>query len=120
MKESELRIGNIVTFKDYGLVAIHGISTINATSFVGTVREYKNIEPIHLTEDWLLKAGFEYIDNSEFFKHKSNHIVEYDYDKNKFIFYLVEYGDWFMSVEYVHQLQNIYFALTDEELTFNI
>ena len=85
--------------------------TIEHLELGGYLTPYELIEPIPLTEEWLLKLGFKYfldtkiyaIDNFFIEKEPDNKIaVMYDY-LNK-------------SVEYVHQLQNLYFALTGEEL----
>jgi hypothetical protein len=76
-------------------------------------------EPIPLTEEWLVKFGFE----------EDGFIAEYfdvdTYKKNGFAFYYSPIGDSLASFglaeiifpKYVHQLQNLYFALTGEELT---
>jgi len=73
-------------------------------------------KPIPLTEEWLLEFGFEktYPDGEDFFptwKKRKFSIVHYGEQNN---------NEWEHdeSVEYmyVHQLQNLYFALTAEEL----
>ena len=90
---------------------IHDIG-IRLTKFVGCLTEL--VEPIPLTKEWLLKFGFKY--------------KEMYYESE----YLTALNDCFIVVErvtgffyvdapnneikYVHQLQNLYFALTGEEL----
>lgn len=65
-------------------------------------------EPIPLTEEWLLKFGFEPLGSSRF-------------DFKIFTYYLYD-GSFYnqssrlSTIKYVHQLQNLYFALTGEEL----
>lgn len=93
----------------------------------GTDVDIKTIEPIPLTPEWLGKFGFVTMDN------------EYDYidwgredtylkfsfiqsglpvDQQPFIFeYDQGMGDQKIELKFVHQLQNLYFALTGEELT---
>jgi hypothetical protein len=81
-----------------------------------------NYQPISLTEEWLLKFGF--IDLNErcglkgifsiIYKHIHINIetmsyCEIDYEEN-----IID----IIRVEHVHQLQNLYFALTGEELTY--
>jgi hypothetical protein len=65
--------------------------------------------PIPLTEEWLLKFGFEITNNFQtkdrFQTHKQDGIIWF------------EYGYISIELKYVHQLQNLYFALTGEELT---
>jgi hypothetical protein len=82
------------------------------------------IKPIPLTEEWLLKFGFE-IDDVWISKIKNieynrmigidlinNHIFLAQYDSHN------KFRDVFISkCDYVHQLQNLYFALTGNELT---
>jgi hypothetical protein len=70
-----------------------------------------DIDPIPLTEEWLLKFGFT--------EHKTTDIyptfAKQMFNWNDGILYIIGYG--FMNhIKYVHQLQNLYFALTEEEL----
>jgi len=112
MKANELRIGNWV---NYG----NGKRILDAELFLQLLKYTTPFDPIPLTEEWLLKFGFE----------KKN--GEVGYSKNKLSIYC---GDTILSNEngrtyfknfaileespkYVHQLQNLYFALTGEELT---
>ena len=67
-----------------------------------------DIDPIPLTEEWLVKFGFE---NGNYFI-LNNVIIYKDYN-NK---YRYEYNYGQTWVKHVHQLQNLYFALTGEEL----
>ena len=78
----------------------------------------KLAEPIPLTEEWLVKFGFEEIDGFLTLDLGS-------FSGARFIFW---YGDVLnlfcksdmmlsKQIKYVHQLQNLYFALTGEELT---
>lgn len=83
-------------------------------------------KPIPLTEEWLLKFGFKKkrLDDAYWYtkssgKHKpqliTNDIGEDAYAKClKFVF-LDGYDN--IRVKYVHQLQNLYYALTGQELT---
>jgi len=82
--------------------------------------EYDSFEPISLTEEWLIKFDFGYKSKSSctewsigLFSLTTDHEDEYGdptdgYDK---FYYSFE-----KEVKYVHQLQNLYFALTGEEL----
>jgi len=123
MKASELRIGNYV-WEDYGgdyvVTSIHNkfFGTIGLTkpSFkTEGVYLVDEIKPILLTEEWLLKFGFEpkgtepimftngrynYFPSSKYFGNTRNNG-----------------GLIHSNVRHVHQLQNLYFALTGEELT---
>ncbi len=102
MKASELRIGNLVNY-------CNKISVLNAELFLQLLKYTTPFEPIPLTEEWLLKFGFEHLGSSRF-------------DFKRFTYYLYD-GSFYnqssrlSTIKYVHQLQNLYFALTNEELT---
>lgn len=77
------------------------------------------IEPIPLTEEWLVKFGF------KLQPLKNNTKEWYFIARGKFSMNN-ERGFWshspiyledVLQIQYVHQLQNLYFALTGEELT---
>lgn len=124
MKANELRIGNLVYFKhcDYEYNIPRKINYTLKPNLVGLEKvsvnriEYNNIEPIPLTEEWLLKFGFNKdldndlflnINSNSFLVWQNNNIELLDYENNKCICFC----------KYVHTLQNLYFALTSEELT---
>lgn len=83
------------------------------------------IEPINLTEQWLIDLGFEkqvLSDNSahyytlELNENKYCDLSICSGDKNGFIeATLFPYEDWF-RYKYVHELQNLFFAITGREL----
>jgi len=77
--------------------------------------EHEDIKPIPLTEEWLLKFGFELGEN---FYIKNNVSVEIDelYLWDVFLNNGTK-ETHLRSIKYIHQLQNLYFALTNEELT---
>ena len=115
MKPNELRIGNYV----YGFGTNPGIVDELHKSHLciawdnGTVTySYDELKPISLTEDWLKKFGF-------------RNTVLNGWTKKRFpIFELINNvlypPDYLLStfivIKYVHQLQNLYFALTEKEL----
>ena len=116
MKATELRIGNKLF--DYN----DRIITINLIDYPIQVKEYfvgckenhsrytiDDIKPIPLTEQRLKDFGFR--------KYSS---TQYDKDDFWSIKYEGERGFYSNQLEcyikYVHQLQNLYFALTDKEL----
>jgi hypothetical protein len=73
----------------------------------------KYINPIQITEEWLLQLGFyKNIDTGLF--EKSGYQI--DLTVLKCHFYLPDFGDWYKEIEFIHELQNLYFALTGEEL----
>lgn len=75
-----------------------------------------DLEPIPLTEEILLKCGFEedanlFHNNIALYK---NGVGGFNYNANYFE------HDNLISVDYLHQLQNLYFALTGEELKIEL
>lgn len=126
MKASELRIGNLIMGMDMVQTVFEILDNTDRGRIVHLgyehlilVKEngnqYKPIEvhPIPLTEEWLLKFGFNYqkADVSSFYPF---------YVKSGFRINEEGYH-WYVQthcvhIQYVHQLQNLYFALTGEEL----
>ncbi len=118
MKPSELRIGNIVGIKSTAVHAkgcnhleeVFEIEEIRQESvhFVGFAfaEFYKDLNPIPLTEEWVVRFGFEKYTwmNGYFKKTKFGHLMIQFYKEEIHL--------------YVHQLQNLYFALTGQELQF--
>lgn len=117
MKATELRIGNYLYYKNTNDLAI--VELIHKKHFdcrdeYGSFSPNGNYEPIPLTEEWLLKLGFD----KKFSKDKFTIIPngKLDYEKGRTYF-----NAWTIlehQPEYVHQLQNLYFALTGEELSY--
>ena len=127
MKASELRIGNLLKAKKDYHNQFHGngiVSSIEESKFV-ILDHYpgKWFEPIPLTEEWLLKFGF-YINPNYVHPSFDEYILESGFGIGNFNdeFWLVDFLDQTIGspkIKYVHQLQNLYFALTGEELTLN-
>lgn len=130
MKANELRIGNLLQDNSSLLLEVVGLCNFkilrtppivcraldeDTIKEIGVVPE--DIRPIPLTEKWLLKFGF--VNNW-------NGFSKYGYWKDDFkiisagnsVFYTIINGKE-TEIKYVHQLQNLYFALTGEELTIN-
>lgn len=115
MNAKDFRIGNLVEY-DNRIFEIDTIAeefpTLNTDEFGIGVVSWANIKPIPLTEDWLLKFGFK----------KINHIYGYYFwslSKGKIDIYEKKTtfrGYSVLHIEHVHQLQNLYYALTGEEL----
>ena len=68
-------------------------------------------EPIPLTEEWLIKLGFEKNITTDLYPTFSYDIL----NVNDGIVYVLNYG-FVNHIKYVHQVQNLYFTLTGEEL----
>lgn len=137
MEANELRIGNLVITKNMP-VEIEEIRIETVRCCFGEF-PINYIEPILITEEWLLKFGF-VKENKRETKHHSNFysMCVYDY---KYSFAYDDFrNDWgfyhsytdalndsdnnkfdFIScgIKYVHQLQNLVFALSGKELEIN-
>lgn len=117
MNVNELRIGNYVNLKDKGLYKIdRGYDLEKIEDWEGT--DY--CTPIPLTEDWLLKFGFDkklmYGKHNKYFYIKDKlYYCEHDFYSFVFSNNQLEIN----HIKHVHQLQNLYFALTQKELTIN-
>lgn len=119
MKAQELRIGNLIqddSEKPYKVSAYQLYTYI-----VNNHKWYAQANPIPLTEEWLEKFGFKVV------KGESSTIdlpdgfleieTEFSYGINS-TEKAHSCGHWYSGeLHYVHQLQNLYFALTGEELT---
>jgi len=118
MKASELRIGNRVIYNNV-IDKVWGIQSNNVIDlyFNNDSVTVHDLEPIHLTEELLLNFGFYKNIDTKLFE-KSGYQI--DLSVLKCHFYLPSFGDWYKEIEYVHQLQNLYFALTGEELKIEL
>jgi len=75
------------------------------------------IEPIPLTEEWLLRFGFEKELDGFYRKNKSG-IIEFCFYDNGIL--ATTQSVCLSHFKYVHQLQNLYFSLTNNELTIKL
>ena len=127
IKVNELRIGNI--FKALGKDRVlQGVTKRNKDGAETAVHyaEFKGVipiklfhlKPIPLTEEWLVKFGFEKTMNG-FYLSVGNQFVEYR-DGEVYIGgedSCINGMCFSLTVKYVHSLQNLIFALTGKELT---
>lgn len=147
IKPEELRIGNFVTtnnpekifitckdeeervdvdvvksiFSD-GYVELFNDGNFNSASYFSKFST-KDISPILLTEEWLLKFDIKPLDlnkdNVDIYKNPVGYykkgtyeyVIEKEYDDCGLAIYITK------EVEFVHRLQNIHFIIRDEELT---
>ena len=122
MNANELRIGNwvmVFPVKNPQQVCDVMFDSVNTECVFG--QHYGEVDPIPLTEEWLLKFGFisnPYMDRYEI-KLISSGFFHIECDKTKGILQLwCEQLPQAIFIKHVHQLQNLYFALTGEELTY--
>jgi len=108
IKANELRIGNyIYSFDNISIVTSKTIEAIESEYMSGSP-----YEPIPLTEEWLLKFGFDKAAVCwRIIYNELGNVITINQVKGKFY---LNYLD--REIKYVHQLQNLHFALNNEEL----
>ena len=134
MKSNELRIGNLVSYSSEDNTEILPIDCIQSDNTVRLLKSGQSIgcfyadsiEPILLTPEILEKAGFKKTKSNDYLKLITedgwrlciNETDDFDiwYGKEEF------WGDRLplCSIKFLHQLQNLYFALTGEELPIEL
>ena len=119
MKSNTLRLGNLLTYNN-DLLRVNMLGyganpyNINCDILEKNIINFDTdkISPIPLTEEWLLKFGFK--KSVIFFMKESMNI---EFIENGCLFSLD--GEYEVFIEHIHQLQNLYFALTNSELIIN-
>lgn len=118
MKASELRIGN--WFKEDILEQTYAQITAEDILCLDCDPLDDFYKPIPLTEEWLLKFGLEFSIDTWYLKGFAIWEAECGDEKgNEYIGFFYELREVVMmdrEIKYVHELQNLYFALTGEEL----
>lgn len=119
MELKELRIGNLI-LKNGSNYIVDTLFFVDV--YDGTAMGF-DLQPITLTEEILLKCGLK------------RTLYDSSYELNDFSIFLdkrireniyiqCEKRNWNvlngLRIDYLHQLQNLYFALTNEELTVNL
>ena len=125
VQPNELRIGNYVDIVTcYPKEKI--ILEIREDSIVTTDGDIKTLPWVHgmyITEEWLLKFGFGFNKSRSRFNVFENDafslFCSFDQANGFQIWFETELSECPLNVEYIHQLQNIYFALTQKELEIN-
>lgn len=117
----ELRIGNLIIQEgiDYdsggnkiGDPEGDEIITVSSAVIFDIENDSIGYKGITLTEEWLVKFGFEY---NGMGYHSPDSKIYYNSDHKK-LYFVVPSNYNLSNIQYVHQLQNLYFALTGEEL----
>jgi len=110
MEAKELRLGNFVKLiygdKPFNVVTSIDNDYISVDEITFDFTTGDEIEPIEITKEWLLKFGFK--------KRKINFLNAFlVYNLAKFE---ITYGSENSPLKYVHELQNLHFALTKKEI----
>lgn len=126
MKAKDLRIGNLIHYhnvdpnderKEWDEVLEIGIDDL---CILTKIKDNPAHKPIYLSKKWMKKLGFKKQGTVTFLE------VSYSrYDLGRYSLYTLDKKNYIYAVgihdlceiQFVHQLQNLYFALTGEELT---
>mgnify|MGYP003670777804 CR=1 FL=1 len=143
MEAKELRIGNLVHYnanqKEVGTItgmqsAVSKQCYIYLNNRINSVLDLEEIKPIPLTDEWLFKFGFIkmknyrtkqlghskydwFKDNTQFFSIEKHHSG--DFNEGETFYPTFTFNNCSFALQYVHQLQNLYFSLTKDELKIN-
>ena len=127
MKSNEFRLGNLLIEKKYKMIVKVTDLLDNRIGVTGDFKGRWQVQPIPITEEWLLKFGFNQNSHSDNYikgkEHLSIKFGEWQDDrgfKSKEWIYSTAQSDAgcceLLNIKFVHQLQNLYFALTEKEL----
>jgi hypothetical protein len=108
--KGKLRIGNIVNYEGFGSVTCVDIlcDGINTKNYQGI--NYGFLKPIKLTQEHLRKASL------KFKKLGFNNLaISYGLTSEDIHFVI---GNYYHKLEYLHDLQNMYYEFTKHELEF--
>ena len=114
MKATELRIGNFINNE------LTGEGKLTQEVLCDFANGYIHLEPIPLTEEWLLKFGYsKFIENDTYSSLSLviDNVLKYtillEHENNEFTFPNTYKP---IKLKHVHQLQNLFHSLTGEEL----
>ena len=124
LKANELRINNLLYDNLGRIIKVSEIREEHIIFYLSNNSKIKHtinsFKPIPLTEEWLLKFGFEKkkwkAKNSIYFELDKIEILLQDSYYKKGVTYFNSNLLFEYFPKYIHQLQNIYFALTNKEL----
>ena len=144
MKTNELRIGNWIKYtyalsNDIEFCKVTGVKNDGRVYFFRSdgckiSLDVNEIEPIELTEEVLLKIGFEdrkgYFNYSRVFGDENNYcdsihiyycpmLKHFRFTHDKVKLDDLQIMDLY-NIKYLHQLQNVYYLLTNEELKIDL
>lgn len=130
MKTNELHLGNYVNvpnpnqspFRIDGFEYLNSIDCKVEMNIVPNSHPLtwwlKDLSPITLTKDWLLKFGFKQYNFDE------DGIQDYCYIKSNFPIYQIDDTGFYyldqLEIKYVHDLQNLYSIIRKEQLTLKL
>ncbi len=115
MEIKELRIGNYISPLGIGITKVEGFciwdNLIQSSNFAE--RDIEDFEPIPLTEEWLLEFGLKKIEEYCF------ELDDIHVNTKRELMWITtkcKIELEFNIPNYIHELQNLYFALTEKEI----
>jgi hypothetical protein len=116
MKSSDFRIGNYYHFYDTTGLVLEKVDLLEPQMV--DVNPLFFIKPILITEAWLMKLGFmkEELKTRTYWHNYDIKLIK-GYKRDGYPFHLVCNILSVKPIRYVHELQNLHFALTGIELT---
>ena len=124
MKANEIRLGNYVLCKGYEvkvlLIGKYGIQARNNNTDYNCKFRTGDINPIPLTEEILLKCGFRHSGDLDL--ELPNALLSYVVKEKKMYLMVGQFAECTDTVpcEFLHQLQNLIYSLTGEELNVTL
>lgn len=115
---SEIRLGNLLTFQTDPQIRAVTLATFKYLQKHGDDNGYN---PVPITSDLLERLGI-YIANKRKMSHKirirnRKETMYVTQNGNLWDIHL-NYGEVLVTIQYVHQLQNVYFSITGSDLDF--
>ena len=122
MKANDVRLKNLVKYqgKVYQIAAItEEYPYLNTTEFGDGVVEWSDLQGVSLTQEMLLNSGFtkSFIVTNFAIQIEAG-VLDLMPDENKYNVYVDD--NWICTIEYVHELQNLYFMIAGQELIINL
>ena len=129
MQPTDLRIGNLIRSENWNTTAkIQGIEIfknhfeLKVKGFIHKCEkgEYCDFKPIPITEELvksIRKTKFKLDTNLG--KHYLKNGFEISFNKDGSLIYVFHKNDRLSHIKHVHELQNLYHALTNSELVFS-
>ena len=121
MDVKDFRIDNLAQDQNRNLLIVDALTKYDVIFTVVDRSKFPlpkgwKAEPIPLTEEWLLKFGF---DSKTLIFRNGNFTMTWG-NGGDYIDFQTIAGSYMIHVAHVHQLQNLYFALTGEELEIKV
>jgi hypothetical protein len=124
MKTNELRIGNLVYDLENNIIEVHGLYKQDIFNEITGEIPINCIKPIPITDEWFLLFMFTFYKSPN--KRTCYQLKNGSQKTNNYtVFSLYKYWDGYMincghkykQVTSIHELQNLYFMLTGNDLT---